>query len=272
MARICIIANNGAYGNAAILAEGLKNFAQVDIVFPFKDVKKIHEIKSIREVPESDHYIIIGAISLGRFPKKYYSRGVSMILTDSTYMDDHKKYNAIFKANGWNVWAMPDLALKAGTENIYYQPFIIPKVDTRKTELICHSPFCEVKMKQKGTAIIVGICVKYNLPIKVITGKSWLETIETKARYRFFIDQIFRGIGKSGLEAMLLDCAVLSGVKPLVDNLPPIVWTDKTHLEKDLIELIFDRPMTDDIIKRQREWADLNLDPRFVAKKIFEKI
>jgi hypothetical protein len=272
MARICIIANNGAYGNASVLAEGFKNFTQVDVVFPFKDVKRIHEIKCVKEIPESDHYIVIGAVSLGRLPKEYYSKGVTMILTDSTYMNNHKKYNAIFKANNFIVWAMPDLAPLAKTENIYYQPFIMPKVDTRKTELICHSPFCEEKMKQKGTTFIVSICVKNNLPIKVITGKTWQETIEVKARYRFFIDQIYRGIGKSGLEAMLLDCAVLSGVKPEIDNLPPITWTDKMHLEKDLLELIFDRPSTDDVIKRQRKWADVNLNPEFVARKIFEKI
>jgi len=270
--KVTVIANSAAYGNAAVLAEGLKHYCQVETAFRFADEKKMFDAKVNRDVSASDHYIVVGAVSLGALPRKYYNNGVTVILTDSVFMQDHDKYNSIFRANGWRVWAMPDLAPLAKTENIYYQPFIIPQLDVRKTELICHSPYCEAKMKQKGTEFIVAVCAKHNLPIEVITGKSWRETILIKARHRFFIDQIFRGLGKSGLEAMLLDCAVLSGVKPEGENLPPIVWTDKKNLETDLLRLIFDRQYTDDIVRNQKVWAVKNLDCKYVAGRIYDAI
>jgi hypothetical protein len=167
---------------------------------------------------------------------------------------------------------MPDLAPMAHTENIYYQPFIMPEVDRRKTELICHSPFCDAKEKQKGTILISAICAKNNLPLTIIKGKTWKETIKIKAQHLICVDQLFRGVGKSGLEAMLLDSIVLSGVKPVSNHLPPILWTDKNKLENDLLDLIFDKKKQDEIIQRQKQWAKVNLDPKVMAKKIIDKI
>jgi hypothetical protein len=273
--KICLLSNDATYGNGAVLAEGLKHFADVETIFHHKDAKEMYrqtDCKFRAEVPKADHYIVISAISLGRLPKKYYSRGVTVIMTDSKYLKSPAHYNAIFKANGWTVWAMPDLAPLSGTENIYYQPFLMPEVDRRKTELICHSPFCDSKEIQKGTNFIVSICVKNNLPVTVIRGKTWSETIRIKSRHLICVDQLFRGIGKSGLESMLLDSIVLSGVKPSGNHLPPILWTDKKRFENDLLELIFDKKKQGEIIQRQREWALENLDPKVMAKKIIDKI
>lgn len=267
-----VIAHTAAYGNAAVLAEGLRSLTKVETAFFREDVKQMYPARVSTRIPEADHYIVVGAISLGHLPKKYYSKGVTIILTDSTYMHNPSKYNAIFKANSFNVWAMPDLAEKAGTDNIYYQPFIMPKADTRKIEFICHSPYCESKMKQKGTNIIVATCAKNNLPVTVVTGKTWEETIDIKASHLIFIDQLYRGIGKSGLEAMLLDCAVLTGEKPNCDYLPPVKWTTEKSLQDDLLELIFDKALTKRLIADQRTWADKNLNPKFVAGRIFETI
>jgi hypothetical protein len=167
---------------------------------------------------------------------------------------------------------MPDLCKLGGWKNVYYQPFIMPEVDTKKTGVVCHSPYSPEKMKQKGTEFISAVCAKHNLSLKIITGKTWLDTVRIKAQYRFFVDQLFRGIGKSGLEAMLLDCAVVTGVKPDTDNLPPVLWTDKRRFERDLLELIFDRERTDQIVKAQKEWAVVNLDPKVTAKKIIKTL
>jgi hypothetical protein len=270
MVRISVIAHSAAYGNAAVLAEGLKSFAEVTTSFFIKDEKEMFPSKVNKTIHEADHYVVVGAISLGHLPKKYWSKGVTIILTDSKYMNDYKRYNEIFKANSFKVFAMPDLASLAETESIYYQPFIMPDVSLVKTELICHSPYHPQKMIQKGTAFISAVCAKNNLPLEIITGKKWKETIEIKARHLIFIDQIFRGIGKSGLEAMLLNCAVLSGEKPDCNYLPPIMWTDKKRLEDDLLSLIFDKQLTKLIVEKQRAWAKVNLDAEFVAQRIYE--
>jgi len=270
MVRISVIAHSAAYGNAAVLAEGLKSFAEVTTSFFIRDEKEMFPSKVNKTIHEADHYIVMGAVSLGHLPKKYWSWGVTVILTDSKYMDNYRKYNEIFKANSFRVFAMPDLAPLAETDNIYYQPFIMPKVDCRKTDLICHSPYHSEKMKQKGTAYISAVCAKNNLPLEIITGRKWKETIEIKARHLIFIDQIIRGIGKSGLEAMLLNCAVLSGVKPQGDYLPPVMWTDQKHLQDDLLSLIFDKYMTKELVEKQRTWAEKNLNAEFVARRVYE--
>lgn len=272
MVRISVIAHSAAYGNAAVLAEGLKSFAEVTTSFFIQDEKEMFPSKVNKSIHEADHYIVVGAISLGHLPKKYWSKGVTVILTDSTYMNAYKKYNEIFKANSFRVFAMPDLCQKAETDNIYYQPFVMPDADCVKTELICHSPYHPEKMKQKGTAFISAVCAKNNLPLEIIAGKKWKEAIEIKARHLIFIDQIFRGIGKSGLEAMLLNCAVLSGVKPDCDYLPPIFWTDKKNLENDLLTLIFEKQITNELVIKQRKWAESNLHPEYVAQRIFAQI
>lgn len=268
MVRISVIAHSAAYGNAAVLAEGLKSFAEVTTSFVFGDKKEMFPSVVDKTIHEADHYIVIGAISLGHLPKKYWSRGVTIILTDSKYLNNYKKYNEIFKAHSFRVFAMPDLAHLAETDNIYYQPFIIPQINCQKTELICHSPYHPKKMEEKGTAFISSVCAKNNLPIEIITGKKWKETIEIKGRHLIFIDQIYRGIGKSGLEAMFLNCAVLSGEKPKCDYLPPIFWTDKKHLQDDLLSLIFDKQLTNNIVVKQRDWAERHLFPQYVAKRI----
>jgi len=272
MVRIAIIAHTAAYGNAAVLAEGMRSFASVETMFPMSDVKGMYPAKVSNRLPEADHYIVVGAVSLSHLPKKYWSKGVTVILTDSTYMNNPQKYNPVFRANSFRVWAMPDLAAKAETDNIYYQPFIMPEVDKRKTDLICHSPYCEEKMKQKGTTLITAICSKNNLPVTVIIGKKWKESIDIKARHLYFVDQLYRGIGKSGLEAMLLDCAVITGVKPECNYLPPVVWSDAKNFEQDLLTLIFDKKLTKEVINKQRIWALKNLDAKFVAQRILKDV
>jgi len=273
--KIGLISNDATYGNGAALAEGFKKFVDITTVFRSKDIKGMYSqtdciIGTI--TPLCDHYIIIGAISLRNFPRHLWDKGVTIILTDSTYLKDPGTYNNIIAKHKWNVFAMPDLAPLCGTKNIYYQPFIIPDVDKKKTGLICHSPFHASKLKEKGTPHIQSICAKNNIPLTVIMNKSWLDTIRIKAYFSIFIDQIHRGLGKSGLEAMLLDCAVISGIKPKGDNLPPILWTDKKRFENDLIGLINDREKVGRIVKRQNEWAAENLSPEIMAKKILDAI
>lgn len=273
MVSIGIISRDATYGNGAALAEGMRSFTDVSVWFRFEDKKELYrQTKVVESFPDCDRYIIIGAISLSCFPKKYYNRKVTVIFTDSTYMNNAKKYNKIVADNKWSMFAMPDLVKFSDTKNIYYQPFIIPEVDKSKTNLICHSPFCGSKEIQKGTSLISAICVKNNLPLTIIKDKTWRETIEIKASHLICVDQLFRGIGKSGLEAMLLNCAVLTGEKPEGDNLPPVIWTNKKKLNDDLVSLIFNKYRLKEVVSKQREWAVKNLDPEYVAGRIFETL
>jgi len=273
MVRVGIISWTAAYGNAAALAVGMRHFADVATWYKYADEKGFEDNAKIRgPFPDCDCYVIIGALSIGLLLEKYHKRRIAVILTDSTYMMNAEKYNKIIARKGWQVFAMPDLAYLNGTKNIYYQPFVMPKVDKRKTNLVCHSPYCDKKEIQKGTTYISAVCTKNNLPLTIIKGKTWQETIREKATHLICIDQLFRGIGKSGLEAMLLDCVVLTGRKPAGNHLPPVVWTDKNNLSKDLLDVIFNGDLREDIITRQRLWAEKNLNPEYAAGKIFEKL
>ena len=275
---ICVISHDATYGNGAALAEGFKKLVNTVTVFRNKDIKGMYSqtdciIGTI--TPLCDHYIIIGAISLRNFPPRLWDKGVTIILTDSTYLKDPKTYNNIIAKYKWNVFAMPDLAPLNGTKNMYYQPFIMPDVSLKKTELICHSPFHVSKLPHKGTYFIKAVCTKNDLPLTIIMNKTWEEAIKIKRRYWICIDRLADytcGVGKTGLEAMLLDCAVISGTKPEGENLPPIVWTSKETFEKDLLKLVHDKEYRIKVIKRQRKWADKNLDPKVVAQKIIDRI
>ena len=265
--KICVISRDATYGNGAVLSEGLKKFCSVTTIFYYADPKGMHEQTDCiitRNIPLADHYIVIGAISMSGLPERVLN-SMTVIWTDSTYMFNYKRFNKL--VNGSTVWAMPDLAPLSGTGNIYYQPFRLPLVDTTKTELICHTPFHMSKLPEKGTHYITEICKKHNIPLKIIMGKSWVETINIKAKHKICVDQIHRGLGKSGLEAMLLGCSVISGEKPATKGLPPITWTDKNNFENDLLTLInnYDKP-------EQKEWADENLKPEVMAEKIFKSI
>ena len=265
--KICIISRDATYGNGAVLSEGLKHFCNVTTIFYYKDPKGMCEQTDCiitHNIPDADHYIVIGAISFGGLPKKV-RRNMIAIFTDSTYMNNPERYNKL--VNGSTVWAMPDLAGLANTDNIYYQPFKMPVVDTEKTKLICHSPFHELKYGQKGTKHIIEVCKRNNLPLTLITGKTWFETIKIKAQHKICVDQIIRGLGKSGLEGMLLGCSVISGVKPKCDNLPPVTWTNKKNFEVDLLKLIdnYNKP-------EQIKWAEENLKPEVMAEKIFKSL
>jgi len=273
--KICVLSRDATYGNVAVLAEGLKHFANIITVFGRTDLKDLYlqtDCKIGIPIPKADHYIIVGAISLEMFPTKFYREGVTIILTDSTYRKNPKKYNKIISEYGWNVFAMPDLAALAGTNNIYYQPFIIPEVNKTKTKLVCHSPFHISKEKEKGTKYIERICFMNDMPITIIRNTTWRKTIEIKAKHKIMIDQIYSGLGKSGLEAMLLNCVVLSGIKPKGNNLPPIIWTNKQNLEADLLDIWINPVKVKRVIEEQREWAEVNLNPKRAAEKIIKLI
>ena len=273
--KICVLSRDATYGNGAVVAEGLKHFADVTTIFGRTDLKDMYRQTNAKigiPIPKCDHYVIVGAISLESFPRKFYDRGVTIILTDTTFLKNPAKYNRIISENKWNVFAMPDLAPLNGTKNIFYQPFILPEVNKEKTKVVCHSPFHISKEKEKNTAFITNICVRNNIQLTIVKNVTWLKTIEIKAQHSIVIDKIPQGVGKSGLEAMLLDCAVLSGIKPQGEYLPPIKWTDKENLEKDLLGLLADPHVMKLLIEGQREWAEINLKPNFVAERIMKKI
>ncbi|MFO8067259.1 MAG: hypothetical protein R6U11_06730 [Bacteroidales bacterium] len=267
--KICVISKNATYGNVAILAEGLRKFAQVHVIFFEKDPKDMYkqtDCTFTSFIPRGyDHYLFVGVAMLRNMPIWVQKAEKTVILTDTAYLRKHEHYNSIFKKYNFNVWAMPDLAKLAGTNQIYYQPFIIPKgvKQIKKTKDICHSPFYEQKHCQKGTGIIKRIVSG----ITVIEGMKWNDAIKEKAKHKICIDQLHQGIGKSGLEAMLLGCVVLSGRKPDCNYLPPVIWTSPETLEKDLNIKDFEKHK-----QKQIKWAKENLTPEFVAKRIYDTI
>ena len=265
---ICLISHDATYGNCAALAEGIRKHEKLTTIFFQKDPKDLYKqtpCRITKKIPVCDHYIVVGAISMRKLPT-YVWKNMTAILTDSTYLLGSNVWNK--KLKGMDVWAMPDLAGLAGTDKIYYQPFVLPELNVKKTEFICHTPFHPTKVIEKGTNRIVEACRNLGYPITVVLGKTWRETIDIKARHEICIDQIYRGLGKSGLEAMLLGCATIAGVKPKLSE-APAVWTDEVNIEKDIAWTIKNK---EEVVKKQMAWAKENLDPSKTAKKILHEI
>ncbi len=273
---VCVISVDATYGNAAALAEGFKEHTDVVTVFFRPDTKDMHlQTEWSNELPgRCYHYVVVGALTLKSCPL-WVTRDMTVIWTDTTYMLGSKVFN--YEARNANVWVMPDLAHLCTSNQMYYHPFIIPEVDREKKYEICHSPYHKTKLGPKGTKFIKSVCNP-----TIIMNKTWGDAIKIKAQHKICIDRISEpyrgnlvdgvytgGVGKSGLEAMFLDTAAISGVKPDRENLPPIVWADRGNL-KEKIEYTHNN--YESIIKEQRRWAHENMTPGVVAKKILDSI
>jgi hypothetical protein len=64
-----IIAYNAAYGNAAALSEGMKQVTDTVTYFRRKDPKGFYkQTETVSHIPDCEHYIVVGAISVGLLP------------------------------------------------------------------------------------------------------------------------------------------------------------------------------------------------------------
>jgi hypothetical protein len=161
---------------------------------------------------------------------------------------------------------------------VFYQPFDLRPSGIKSADmLISHSPFHEKQMRFKGTSFIKKTVEDLNIDFDLITGASWSETLARKSLSHIFIDQIqdgkkvATGVGKSGLEAMLLKCMVMS--EAVIEDCedipaPPVVYTTKERLRDDILTYVHNDAERHLVIEEQYEWASTYLNYDFIAKRM----
>jgi hypothetical protein len=144
------------------------------------------------------------------------------------------------------------------------------------------------RTSEKGTQQILWTFKQLKLNYDIIMGRPWKECMIRKAKCHIFVDQIScqpddiwdlpkdwkGGLGKSGLEAMLLRCLTISrgNFQDYDIPKPPVVECLPETL-KDILEVyVKDENKRLNKIKEQYEWAKTYLDPDFCAKRILNEM
>jgi len=282
-----LIAEDASSGMACVLSLGLRKYVDLMTVWEWKshygmDYIDDKAVIGYHNLPkESDGLIIVGAGTYNRL-KKYIAssthKSITIIITDSWFMLDAAYYNKEFR--NYRVFATPCKIKYRGDlpTREYYQPFNL-SVDIVKNDklTIAHSPFTKGKFDQKGTHNIISAMNGYNFDL--ITGVSWDESLQRKAKCHIFIDQVdfkgldwIGGIGRSGYEGMILKCLVVSRgeYNGIEIPSPPIAWCTKDNF-KDVVDFYIHNPSErNEIIEQQKDWADKYLDMDFQAKRILD--
>ena len=276
--KVCIISKDATYGNCAILAKGLSEFAKTVLVLGYKDKKNMYlQYKSrigYRKIPKADRYIIVGAITLDELKDRDIKvRRDVVIFTDTRYLRNPMRYNLMARHS--RVFAMPDLIkYREGLPTeVYYQPFDIDIPIIKNQEVtVCHSPYHVSKLNAKGSLFISDIVNMFPVRYSYIMERSWMDTIEEKSKAHIFIDQMGDnpGIGKSGLEAMLLDCLVISSGDLDFGDIPkpPVVLIKREELYDTLKHFIYNAGARNELILEQKAWAKKYLNKRLWAKRL----
>jgi len=196
---------------------------------------------------------------------------------------------------------MPDMIPFLGVEIIpAYQTMIINPIPRVNNNIltVAHSPRNGEKSKVKGTdyinEIVRGLKMKHQFNYIFIKNYPHKECLKLKAQSDIFIDQLIYGnpdvpqqrwgeeityeggLGKSGIEAMLLGCCVITGGrKPDTERYfppPPIIWTDYDNFKDHLDALIKDKDLISLCKRGQQKWAETYLNPEFVSHHITRHI
>jgi hypothetical protein len=291
---ICIVCINVAFANAA----GLQNVLDCNIAIEKLEPKGYGSVLTqkpfgLNNIPEADHYIFAGSGIMTRIDVSLLKGRKSVIITDSHYLRDTATIDSIIQNNNIEVHCMIDLwkFCKLPNKKAYFHPFLDLNVPIVKNETptLCHSPYSKHKQSLKGTAHIERavkiLQCETTLNTDFIVDATWEECLERKAKANFFIDQLcirshsdnldyVGGIGKSGLEGMLLKCLTFSSGEHIVTDIgfPPyeIVNTVEMFIFK-MQNLLGSESMRLGLVEKQYEWAKKNTAPNYVVGRILEK-
>jgi len=279
-----LVAIEAGAGHACRLSLGLRKFIpDLVTVWHHASAYGIDHIEpkakfGFEHVPKTGEIIIVGVIAYD-YLKKYVNfdkfTKVTIIITDGGYMRRTKSYDDEFV--GFNVFCTPcKIQFRKGKVREYIQPFDLSHIVIKKnSELtITHSPFGPGKWREKGTRQITDTVAD----VKLISGVTWDVSLRMKASSHIFIDQIDHfdgykfgwrgGIGKSGYEAMLLDCLVISRGEYVGEEIPapPIAWCNKENF-RDILNYWIHNNRGEKIAKQKR-WALKYCNAEFQAERI----
>lgn len=289
---ICIVCINVAFANAG----ALQNALDCHIVIQQTEAKGFDKLLTrtplgINSIPDVDHYIFAGSGILSRIDVPKLNGRKTVIISDSHYLQNTREIDEIIQMHNIEVFCMADLWKFCKFEKkMYVHPFIPISTPIKKNKVftICHSPYHKVKTNQKGSkeieAAVNQLKKGQELEYSCIKDSTWEETLAIKAGAHFFVDQLSLdnhyaylgyegGLGKSGLEGMLLKCLTFCGGKPFDSDIPapPYVVTNRSN---DLLEkmtyYIQHRNAAESRIKRQYDWSIKHTNHIEVAKRILE--
>jgi hypothetical protein len=235
---------------------------------------------------KSKRIIIFGAISLNNINlSKYKDKELILVITDSTFLKKNTKINN-FLINNKNikVLIMPDL-IPFIDKKIKYKPYfqhididISQPIEKYGELTFSHSPGLKYKSDLKGSKFIEDTLK--NRKLIVIHNKTWSECIEIKKKTHIFIDQMVinneykyaGGIGKSGLESMLLKNILITSspqliTEPFFEN-PPSISIIPNKLKDTINDLIVNPNKMMEISQKQYEWVKKYTSLDFVKNNI----
>jgi len=278
--KIALIGIDPSFGNAPGIFKALSIYADVIPVFRQKDPKGMWKhlpaLYGYENIPKADLYFIISGECFADLQESHFYPA-RIILTDSYYLNNYKELNKTLK--DYTVYCMPDLMKYYGKTHSFFHPFEYGRVKKSGVLTICHSPYSTAKRRTKGTEIISRIVMEMKRDIKLnyelIVRKSWIECLRIKSRSHLFIDQISQvdgyggAVGKSGVEAMAMDCVVFTSGDLIETDipLPPVIKITAETLKDKLMEFIENR---DEQIEIQSEWVKKYCSYEFVGKHLLK--
>ena len=296
-----LISAEAGAGHSCQLAVALRKYIELESIYITPSAFKLDFIdpsgKVRGEFPDrGDTIIIVSAyayrVAIERKGQDYFNnfKRVIIILTDSIFMRDSVELNEKFK--NFDVFATNcKMQYRVGfPTKVYYQPFDLSayKHDKNKKLTLGHSPFCNERMHDKGTDQILEIFKRSGCDYDVVSGQTpWADCMVRKSKCHIFVDQISHargfwntpddwmgGIGKSGLEAMLLGCLVITRLNKVDYDIPapPVVVCNKENIEELLTYYINISSARNSVITQQYQWAEKYLDPDFCAKRILYEV
>jgi hypothetical protein len=213
------------------------------------------------------------------------SHRTTVLVTDSHLLRDPGFWRDVYRRlAGLQVLAMPDLMPVIGLPDVgpYWPPVACLEPGARRPHSalrVGHSPSKAERRAQKGSDLIETTCQELGIDLEIVSGLSHRAALERKQTFDLFIDQVsdflfegtswHGGMGKSGLEAMAMGCAVLtSGTIANTEPdlpMPPVVWTDRERFEKDLRALHGDPERLRKLGHASREWVRQAASPGTVV-------
>lgn len=305
MKNIALIAIDPSFGASANLVNALRQAGHSVLpIFKNRDPKEFW--KTVEHPLYADGYLwsadifkgIEHNIYVGSNAYKWYQTAkdipTTVILTDTHYIENHKRLNAEFEAAGVTVFAMPDLyPYREGKPTLpYYPPFSLEHIPIKKNKhfTICHSPGDKAASNKKGSIEIRKAVERFmkqypETEYLELTGLSHEECLRQKAKAHVFIDQMVPegsmphgykgGIGKSGVEAMHLGCLVFtSGNRMQHSNMPtpPIMYLDVGILYTAIAGEYLDFELCKSNGRSCWYWAKKYTSYEFVAQHVLQTL
>jgi len=290
-----LFSNDSSYGGISFIANHIENSCTILVHSVRKDFNSMISNKLfLRKNPKEcnaifkncKRIIVFGTISLDNINiSKYRDKEIILIISDSTFLKKNDSINKFLLNNNFiKVLIMPDL-IPYINDKIRYKPYFQHiNIDTdqpiQKYEELTfsHSPGLKYGSDLKGSKFIEKIL--YDQKLIVIKNKTWSECVETKKKTHIFIDQMIinnefkysGGIGKSGLESMLLKNILITSAPPLItepffEN-PPSINIKPHDLRKTIDSYIGDFERIKSVSNKQFEWAKKYTSLNFVKNNI----